>query len=233
LFTRRFLFSTLAVIACAVPASATISYYTDPTAYNTATTDLTSQNVDFSSLIGTFFDSTTLDTILFTGLGSYHNAGGELTAQSSPGGTWPAGAVLTHSVGTGLFNAGGSITVTFPSAVEAFAFYGGYVASPDSLDIVVATAADSLHLTPFITSTTAPYFLGIRTDLPITGLTISAQSTIGEQLGLGGFSFDTAGTGGTGGGGGDGGTTPEPASFLLIGTGLASVAFLRRRLGRG
>jgi hypothetical protein len=227
LFTRHVLFSTLAVIACAVPASATISYYSDPGAYNTATSDLTPQSVDFSSLVGTFFNSTTLDSLVFTGAGPDHNAGGELTTQSSPGGSWPAGTVLTHSLGTGLFNAGGSISVTFPTSVVAFAFYGGYVASPDTLDILITTATDTLHQTPFITSTTMPYFLGIRADQPITGFTITASSNISEQLGLGGFSFDTPGTGG-----GDPGSAPEPATFFLIGTGLTAVPLLRRCLSR-
>jgi hypothetical protein len=229
LFTRHFLFSTLAVIACAIPASATISYSADAVTFAAATNDLTSQSVDFSSLDGTFFDNTILNGILFTGLGPNHNIGGELTAESSPGG-WGTDEVLAHSV-NGI-NAGGSITVTFPSDVVAFAFYAGYVASPDSLDVVVTTASDTFHATPFITNTTAPYFLGIRADQPITGVTISASNNFFEQLGIGGFSFDTPGTGGDGGDTGDGGAAPEPATFFLIGTGLAAVPFLRRRLAR-
>jgi hypothetical protein len=224
LLTRRILVPVLAVVACAVPASATISYYVDLPTFTAATTDLSApQTVDFTSLSGTFFDSTTVNTIQFTGAGPDHNAGGELTVQSSPGGSWPAGMVLAHSAGTGLFNSGGTITITFPSTVVAFAFYTSYLNTQDSLDIVVTdgTPGDTLHQTPF-PAQTSPYFLGIRADQPITGVTLTASSMINEQIAIGGFIFDTAGSGSS---------TPETGTFLLMGTGLALLPLVRRRFG--
>ncbi len=233
MFTRHVLFSILAVVACAVPASATISYYTDATAasFNTDTTGLTAQTVSFDPA-GQGFDSVLLNGVTFTGVDAgFPGTGGDLTTLTNPGLPWPDGALLARAQGSFGFS-GGSITIALPSTAEAFSFYFSYahgsIGSGDPVTISVAGQNSDGPLT--VATLNTPYFVGaLSTTTPFGLITISAGD-LSDQLEIGGFSFFTPTTsgGGPGDGGGDPGSAPEPATFFLIGTGLTAAPLLRR-----
>jgi hypothetical protein len=225
LFTRHVLFSTLAVVACAVPASATISYYSDPGAF--AADNVSAQSISFDASLGQTFASFSLDGFTFTTTSTFNS---NLTVLPNPGGSWPTSPSTDVLAQAGSF-ANGSIVITLPANVFAFALDTSYTLAMDDINIVV-TAGGSFPSTGLNTTSTAPFFLGVRSDQAITSITLSKPSTspnFGEAIQLGAFMFDTVSGSDAGStGGGDPGTAPEPATFLLIGTGLAAVPLVRR-----
>ena len=227
MFTRHVLFSTLAVVACAVPASATISYYSDPNAFNTAATGLTAQQVSFDADLGSSGVSLTLDGLTFTGFDGVPNPA-NITVVGNVGSGWPSGDTLERS-GTG-----GGITITFSTGVRAFFLtFSSASGFNNTAQLAVVTSADNSSSQTSGVFQNGPNFEGVVTDNDITSATINFPFTNSAQLELGGFSFFTPTTSGGGpGDGGDPGSAPEPATFLLIGTGLAAVPLLRRRSAR-
>jgi hypothetical protein len=215
----RLAFSTLVLAAAAVPAHASISYYSTLSAFDAATSGMTQQAVSFDSALGTgFFNSITLNTITFTGSGPYSNVSGELTVLNNPGVNWPTGTVLAHST-SGAFS-GGQISVTFPAAVTAFAFYTGYVNAFNNLDVTVNTATSFNDQNPYLCCTIGQAnFFGFVTTEAITNLLITAPANYGEQIQLGGFVFDTS----------PGSSTPELSTVFLAGTGLAALGLWKRK----
>jgi hypothetical protein len=224
LFTRHVLFSTLAVIACAVPASATISYYSDSGTFSTAATGLTAQPVSFDSNLGFSGVSLALDGLTFTGFDGVPNPA-NVTVVGNVGSGWPSGDTLERS-GTG-----GGITITFGTGVRAFFLtFSSTSGFNNTAQLAVVTSADNSSSQVSGVFQNGPNFEGVATDHDITSATISFPFTNSAQLELGGLSFftPTTGGGGPGDGGGDPGSAPEPATFFLIGTGLAAVPLLRR-----
>lgn len=247
MFTRHFLFSTLAVVACAVPASATISYYTDPNAFNTATTGTTSDSVSFDSFtVGEFFNNSTpaIDGVTFTGaqpvnFSGFANPNGSLVVAGTPAG-WPSGNVLERTPLGSPFQSdfGGSITIDLPSAATAFSFLtsfaSGNFGGTNPITVTVnLVGGGSLSTTVVVNTVGAPSYLGAVTDTGTISSVILSAPDLAGQMELGQFLFDTPTTSGGGpGDGGDPGSAPEPATFFLIGTGLIAVPLLRRRLTR-
>jgi hypothetical protein len=223
--------AALAVVACAVPASATINYYADLPTFMAA--DVSAQQVSFDGLgVGSVFLNTTLSGITFssTSTGSSNN----LTVLGNPGSPWPASPadVLAQNG----FTANGSIVIQLPANVFGVALYAGYQFVTDDLNISI-TAGGNFSSVALNTSSSAPVFLGFRSDQAITSIVLTnpaAGAGFGRNIILGGFQFDTvSGTdSGGGGGGGGGGETPEPGSLLLMGAGLIALPLLRRRLAQ-
>lgn len=235
MFTRRILIAAMAVVACAVPASASISYYADAPTF--AAANVSAQPLGFDGLgLGGSFLSTMLNGFTFTGAGTY--GGGNLTVLSNPGGSWPSGDVLARTNdGSGFALSNGSITISLPANVFAFALYTSYTGTRDDINFMISAGADS-----FSTSTVGlsplpgtPHFLAYRTTQAITSVVIDSAPfagsfPLGYSLQMGGFSFDTvsgddSGGGGTGGNPGD---APESSSLFLMGAGLAALPLLRR-----
>ena len=220
----------------AVPASATISYYSDSASFLAAITGMTETDVSFDSSSGTR-DTFTLSGVTFTGIDAgFPGSGGELMIVANPG-TFPAvatgnpfvyaGDVLRRTQGLSGYSAG-SITISVPADVRAFSFAAGYangsVGSGFEISLHVTTAGDSNSQTITLSTLNKPYFAGFSTDSQITGITITASNAeLHDQLEISGFSYDTApGTGAQD-------TTPEPASSAMTGLGLVLLVAAGRR----
>jgi hypothetical protein len=223
--------AALAVVACAVPASASINYYADLPSFMAA--DVSAQQVSFDGLgVGSVFLNTTLSGITFssTSIGSSP----DLTVLANPGSPWPASPadVLAQNG----FTANGSIVIQLPANVFGVALYAGYQFITEDLHIDI-TAGGDFSSVALNTSSSAPVFLGFRSDQAITSiaLTYLGAPAAFKNIMLGGFQFDTvSGTdSGGGGGGGGGGETPESSSLFLMGAGLIALPLLRRRFSNG
>jgi hypothetical protein len=218
------LVTALAVVACAVPASATIAYYADVATFDAD--NVSAQTLSFDGLgVGAVFLTTTLDGFTFSSINTVNN---NLTVLGNPGGSWPnsAGAadLLAQYAPSGFSN--GTIVIAVPANVFSFAFVTSYEgAISDDLNIVVT--AGSAFPTTALNVTNAPRFIGARSDQAITSITLSKPSgspNFGEGVQLGAFLFDMVSGSDTGGG-----STPEPGTLILIGIGLIGFVFLRRR----
>jgi len=228
--THRVLISALAVAAAAVPAQASISYYSSLSTYTTATSDLTNNALSLNSLtVGSVFSAYTNGTgdVTFTGStspgGGFDDGSGHtLTILSTPASGWPSGNVLART-GQDISNnfySGGSVVITFSSAVTAVAFLTSYVTASDILTVTTTTASATDTHSPNVVPS-GPFFVGIRTTDPITSITITANQNYHEQIQIGAFEFaDLAAS------------TPEPGSLALLGLGLVAIAFFSRRGGR-
>jgi hypothetical protein len=229
LFTQRILVAALAVVACAVPASASITYYADLPTFTAA--NVSAQSVSFDTLgLGGAFSSTSLSGLTFTGAGTY--GGGNLTVLSNPGGSWPGGDVLARTT-DGSGRSDGSITLTLPANVYAVFLDFSYTMVNDDINFAGTAGMDSFSGSTFGHSPgpTTPHLLGFRTTAPITSLVISYPFSYGFPYGyslqVGGVQFDTVSGSDMGGTGG--GTTPESGSLFLMGAGLIALPLLRRR----
>jgi hypothetical protein len=224
LLTRRILISALAVAACAVPASATISYYSDPTLFSNAVSGATAQSIDFGSAGQFFSNSDTIDGVTFTGIDAgFPGPSGDLTVLAQPNGSWPTGTVLARSTGSFSYS-GGSITISLPSAVEGISFYISYARGSigGSNPLGIAVAGDSPTSSLIVSSLNTPYFVGLVASGGSLGVVTLTAGDYTNQIELGGFSFDT-------GSSGSDSSTPELGSFFLIGTGLILFPVFRRR----
>ncbi len=237
LLTRRVLFAALAVVACAVPASATINYYADLPAF--MADNVSAQNESFDGItLNSIFPTLSQDGFTFSSTSTRNT---NLTVLANPGGSWPTSPTtdVLAQVSSGGFS-NGSIVIALPANVFGIAFYTSYVGTQDTLQFTL-NAGDSF---PSATSgfgppSTTPFFFGARSDQAITAITISSvANSFGYAIQLGGLQFDTVGGtdtggGGGGGGGGDPSETPESSSLLLMGAGLMALPLLlRRRLTR-
>lgn len=232
MFTRHIWITALAVVACAVPASATISYYTSLSTFEAD--NVSAQTISFDGLgLNSLFLSANLSDFTFS---STSSLGANLTVLGNPGGSWPASPadVLAQ---TGQF-ANGSIVIQLPSNVYGIALFASYTLGGDDVDVNLT--AGSAFPTVLLNATPAsPVFFGARSDQPISSLVITHASpgNFGQPIDIGSFLFDTvagsdSGGGGGGGGGGDMGDAPEPASLFLIGAGLIAITMHRRRSAR-
>ena len=216
MLTRRILMSALAVVACAVPASATISYYTDPTSFGTAATGLTPQSVSFDPDLGMSGLSLIVSGITFAGFDGVPNPANVIVS-GNLGSPWPPGSILERS-GTG-----GGITITFVANVRAFSFsFSSTSGFGNIATLAVVTSADNSSSTIPGVFANVPNFEGVVADHDIGSATINFPFTNSAQLEFGGFSFDTPASD-------TGSSTPELGSLFLIGTGLGVLGIFRRR----
>ena len=107
------------------------------------------------------------------------------------------------------------LLITLPSAVTAlgFDFGGGYNS------IATVTLSDGSVQPVAVPVNPGLTFFGVTAPGGITTVDITLPGTPGQILDLADFSYGTEGTS----------VTPEPASFLLLGSGLAGLAGLIKR----
>jgi len=133
----------------------------------------------------------------------------------------PGNFVLTSNTNT-AGAMGPNIVITPPANTTAFGFD---IKSSNSALGSIGTGSYQIFVngTPVATVTptyTSFSFIGFTSDVPITSITIQAL-TGGDPV-LDNFTFGPAAT-----------ETPEPATMLLLGSGLAGLAALARRRRRG
>ncbi len=213
----RFLIAVASLALVAGPAQATISYYSNSSAYAAGTSDLTNLNISFDSLtLGSDFNSYTNPTgdVTFTGSpnpGGYNDANNlSLTVLAQPAAGWPSGQVLARTglqSGSNIYS-GGSVTITFSQAVRAVAFLVSYVAYSNTINIVATTASNATDSHNVSVIPSSPFFEGVRADEPITSIVITASGNFNEQIQMGAVEFADAAN-----------STPEPSPMLLLAAG--------------
>jgi hypothetical protein len=227
LFTRQIVIAALAVVASAVPASASISYVTTLSAFSAVNASALPESFDPLTLNSNYLTVTTVDGFVFSSTSTY--SGGNLTALANPGGSWPPSPDVLAQAGT---NANGFFVITLPANVFGFGMYASFtLANPDDVQVTV-NSGGAFNFVGLNAHPTAPVFLGFRSDQAITSITLSkpgTSPTFGGNIQVNGILFDTVSGSDTGGGGGG---TPEPGPFFLIGTGLALLPLLHQRISR-
>lgn len=185
--------------------------------------------------------ATATATVTFDGIASGTTAASEASPYSADGivfsetpsanfTIWDTGpgSYFTFNTGGILFSMSGSsvtnpvVTVTLPANTTAVAFNLVTINNPQTpVDVAFNGGA------PVVINQPAPpaeAFYGVTATAPITTVTFTFPSgtnlTNGTQIGLDNFAVGTAGTVSS---------TPEAATLLMIGIGLATMKLMRRR----
>jgi hypothetical protein len=117
---------------------------------------------------------------------------------------------------TAFFVAGDSMTVTFPFAVKAVGIFFNVAESPED-SLTVTTTAGSAGNGPVYDQSTL-YFVGLISDTPFLSATFAGGLDINSGFNLDNLTYAGAAA-----------AVPEPASLLLLGTGIAGLVARRRR----
>ncbi len=208
MFTQRFLIAACIFGGCSIPASAALTTYSTPIAFQAATSGDTFSNIAFAQ--GNLFSTSTSDQ----GVG-FSTSGPDLTGVTNITG-WPAGSALVSTNSGG----GNTLTITLPSAVDAISLYIGLSTTDSNIQISVADsgggAPDTFGASPTVTLT-SPYYLGIVTDSSFTTFTIQSFGP-SDHAAIDDMQIGQAQA-----------QTPEVATLLLVGTGLLTMGYIRRR----
>jgi hypothetical protein len=249
MFTQKFLISALVLAAASIPASASSCTSTlctgsvasgsdsaDRTTFNTGNSDLSFSNITFDNATGTYTTATGLDAssapsaslfgTSFIGCLSSQSpcasnavgvAVGDLTVPGIwDGGTDPALEVNTNAYGGGSFD---TITIMLPANTYAF---GVDILNQNNfptgvpLFVHVDNTADKSTAAPV--ALPGSVFFAFRSATPISKVSIY-PGIASEQLAIDNFELGQQGTA----------ATPEAATFLMIGSGLAMLLYARKR----
>jgi hypothetical protein len=225
---RAFMFLTITVLAITVaPAySATITTYTDPTAWQNAATVL--QTITFAGLAPA--DSSTT----YNGSTGVTTGNAEFIGYTSSGSSWIQ-VIDTDFSSYFDFGSGGdalaqsmnrpnsssplpSIQVVLPTGVTALGF-DLFTVSPSALSFTV-TVAGTNYTVPTDSNPTLAFW-GITSDTPITSIALTAAGSTyngSTSVLMENFQYGTA----------DLSQAPEAATFLLIGSGLIGLAIVKK-----
>lgn len=205
MFSKRFLIAALACGACAVPAMADLTTYSSLAGLEAAVPADTFSSITFAQ--GSLGTSVTESGVVFSASGSaLEGTTGAGLAGSPFYETWPAGTAVY------VLTVGDSITITLPVAVNAVSLYFG--SSDESVKLTVDDSGGGSPDSSTATPGTSPGMVNILTNSNFTTFTI--QETSSGQVGIDDMEIGQA-------------QTPEVATFLLVGTGLLGMGYLRRR----
>lgn len=215
------------VVAAPFVSGATITYI-DETAWSSASMNLTT--IGFEGLAPansfTLYSTSTglsIDGVQFVGV---DGGGYQLSVNDanfiSPFFDWGTGALLAGPQYVSA-NVTPSIQVSLPSGVTSFGV-NLMTASPNATSFSI-TLSDGTTQTVSTFARPQQAFFGATSDAPITSATFTLVGTIptdNTQGLLDNFTFGAANTGGQG-------QVPETDTLLLIGTGLAGLALMKKR----
>ena len=213
----------LSVIARARPAAGSAIAYTDVTIFNAATTGLNS--ITFEGLAPAngfmFFNSPpglTTSGVNFQATAGTNNLFVLDPGFDSPNFFLPSGQYLQNN----NFNPGSGILVTLPAGITALgADVSGQFPPNSNFDLTVTLTGGGVFPFPFVVPARPGLsFVGFTSDVPI--LTAQFTADDGNAVSLDNFRFGAAAAA----------VVPEPASVVLIGTGVVSFAARRRRQRR-
>ena len=217
---------SLIAVILAVPMFASTVTYTTQSSFAAATTSLTTENFD-SAAVGEVTGP--IDGLTFTGNLA---GGGSLFVTNLFDTTSSPNYLGTDPAIGGAFGAGDKFTVTLPASSTAIGLYlliGGSLNAGDfTLSTSSGNALNSDTPDAILGDGTEAYFLGLTSDTAFTSATISLTTPGGEFDGpvwnADDISYGSANSNVT-----PPPPVPEPASLLLVGTGLAAMI---RRLKR-
>jgi hypothetical protein len=209
---RRFLVSILVMAGAAIPASATLTTYTNSASFTAATGDQTFQNITFpmgaqgSTYVDLLTSTTFMSTTGLVGIGS------------PP--TWPPSIDLQEPVCTGT-NCTNTLTITLTAAVTSFSMYFGPQNFSSPTVRINNSGGDSYVYGGLIQpNINTPIFFGFVTDTPITSFTIQSAAPP-DLMTFGGVEIGTSEA-----------QTPEAGTLLLLGGALLMLRFARRWIPR-
>lgn len=196
----------LAVLGCAVSASAAIVGYTSPSGFAAATNEDTFSSISFTQ--GSLGLSTSEMGVVFSSNGALVGTTGAGVDSAFSQSGWPSGSALEEST------VGDSISITIPAGVTAFSLYFG--SSDDDAEILVTdTSGGGGPDTYALYSEDGAGFAGFVTNTSFNTITIIDQGSEGN------VAIDDMQA-----------QTPEVATLLLVGTGLLGMGYMRRRKGQ-
>jgi hypothetical protein len=215
MLTRNFLIAALAAAGCAIPARASITTFSTPSSFSAATIDYTFSDISFTQE-GIYSPSTSdLGVVFSTSSTLLPYLDG--TTGGALGGSWPAGSALYSMNSSG----GNTLTITLPSAVNAISLYAGLDSTSDSIQISLTDAGggtpDTFNVSPSVNLGT-PYFIGVTTNTSFSTFTITSSNSA-DKITIDDMQI----------GQGQAQATPEVATFLLVGTGLLAMGYIKRR----
>jgi hypothetical protein len=209
--------SVLVLALLAMPAyPTTITTYSSQSSWQAATTGDQSINFEGSAPSGSYttFPSFTSSGVQFFGL-----SGTTFGAMDTSAFSW-----ANFGSNDALFSSGGTqgFHIVLPSAVTAFGL--NLFTSPPAVSYT-ASVAGSQYTAPTSNQPTEAFF-GVTSDTAFTTIDLTAQPGASYAF-IDNFQWGTSQV--SGGGGGGGGDAPEASTLLMIGTGLLSLALIRRR----
>ncbi len=210
MLSQRFAISILALALAAGCASASVvASYTDPTAFNNATSGLYSfTNITFES------DTCALCQPLVDSGVTFDGGFQGLNVGTVSG--WASGNVLKRSTG------GGTISATLPNNIYAFSVYLVTVSASFATPVdITFTSGGNYDFSVTVPQTTGgSLFFGVTANAPVTNLQfVNAFNSL--TLGVDDVNIGTQVA-----------PTAEAGPFILIGTGLVLLRLLGRRLLR-
>jgi hypothetical protein len=196
------------LVFAALPASASITTYTDSTSFQTAITGFSSSTVNFDALsVGPISEGTTLGGITFT---SSLGGGDGLAIQSLFDTTSPSNYLGSTDL-SGAFFPGDSITMTF-NPVNALGMFIITDAAPNANDFSLSTssgiAQNSATVLQVLPDFGQVIFLGLTSTSNFSSATLTLDSGAGELWNVDDITTAAPLP-----------PTPEPGTFVLMGSG--------------
>jgi PEP-CTERM motif len=212
---RRGLSWVLLILVClvfaALPASASVTTYTDSASFQTAIAGLSSSTVNFDgNPTGVIAQGTTIGGITFTS--TFLVPGEDLAIQSTFDTTSSPNYLGTTDPGTQAFYGGETLTMSF-NPVSALGMFIISDATPNASDFSLITSSGTAFnaATPVLTLADGGQviYLGLTSSSTFSSATLTLNSSAGYQWNADDITIASQPLA----------PTPEPGTFMLLGSG--------------